>query len=362
MKKLAVALFVCVCTLSFAKTEIGELHGVPFRIDVPDSWNHNLIVYYHGYSTAPVKYKEGDPNPVLAEFTKRGYAVVQSAYSRTGWAVEQAVPETEALRRYFGEKYGTPKETLVAGHSMGGFLTAETMERFPQTYAAGLALCGALEPAPELLDRPFHFIAVFNYYFPGLLPPPDKIPADFNFGDETIKHVEQDLNDNPKKAAAFRQFAKLKSNKEAAGTAVFLTYVLKDVQQRSGGNPFSNRDTIYSGSPDDNRLNEGVKRYDATAPLAYLKANYSLTGKLQHPVLAVHTTYDQLVLVEVPNHYALMTDVAGSGNMFVQQYVEHNGHCNISPEEVGKGFDELLTWTHQHVRPQGSHLMVPATK
>ncbi|MGZ4814514.1 MAG: alpha/beta hydrolase, partial [Terriglobales bacterium] len=177
-----------------------------------------------------------------------------------------------------------------------------------------------------------------------------------------IKHVEQELNDNPKKAAAFRQFAKLKSNKEAAGTAVFLTYVLKDVQQRSGGNPFSNRDTIYSGSPDDNRLNEGVKRYDATAPLAYLKANYSLTGKLQHPVLAVHTTYDQLVLVEVPNHYALMTDVAGSGNMFVQQYVEHNGHCNISPEEVGKGFDELLTWTHQHVRPQGSHLMVPATK
>jgi len=353
MRNFAVLLFVLVCSFAFAKTEIGELHGVPFRIDLPENWNHDLVVYYHGYRTDPEQFKPGELNPVLAEFTKRGYAVVQSAYSKTGWAVEQAVPETEGLRQYFAQNYGAPKETLVAGHSMGGFLTVETMERFPNKYAAGLALCGALQPAPELIERAFHFAVVFDYYFPGQLPPPNKIPADFKPASEKIKQIEQQLTGNPEKAGALRQFAKLKSDKEVAGNAVFLAFVLKDVQQRSGGNPFSNRDTIYTGSPDDNRLNDGVKRYDATASLDYLKSNATLTGKLQHPVLAIHTTYDQLVPLEVPNSYGFLTKVNGSGNLFVQQYVEHDGHCNIAPGEVGKGFDELLAWTHQHVKPKG---------
>jgi len=352
MRKLALFLLIAFVS-AFAKTEIGELHGVPFRIDVPDNWNHNLVVYYHGYSPKPVKYKE-EVNPVLAEFTKRGYAVVQSAYSKTGWAVEQAVPETEALRKYFVQKYGAPRETIVAGHSMGGFLTAETVERFPEKYAAGLALCGALEPAPQLLERAFNFRVVFDYYFPGLFPPPDKIPADYK-GNEP---VGEQLEAHPDQAAAFRQIWKIKSNKELSGVAVFLNYVLKDLQERSGGNPFSNRDTIYAGSPDDNALNDGVKRYDAAASLTYLKANWTITGKLQHPVLAIHTSYDPLVPVEVPDHYAFMTKVNGNGEMFVQQYVEHDGHCSITPQETGKGFDELLAWAHQHVRPQGGHLTV----
>ena len=357
MKRLGVVLFVCLCSVAFGKTEIGDLQGVPFRIDVPDNWNHKLVVYYHGYSTTPVKYKS-EANPVVGEFTKRGYAVIQSAYSKTGWAVEQAIPETDALRKYFVQKYAAPTEAFVTGHSMGGFLTAETIERFPTMYAGGLALCGALQSPPGLLERAFQFEVVFEYYFPGLVPPPDRIPNDFHFSEELMKKIGDQLAANPGKAAAIRQFAKLKTDKEVAGNAVFLTFVLKDAQQRSGGNPFSNRDTIYSGSPDDNKLNEGVKRYDATVPFTYLKSNYTLTGKLQRPVLAIHTTYDNLVPVEVPNGYALLTDINGSGNLFVQQFVEHDGHCNITPGEIGKGFDELLAWTHQHSKPVGGHLMI----
>ncbi len=359
MRKLVLGLLLLACSFACAKTETGELKGVPYRIDMPDNWNHKLVVYYHGYSTNPVKYKD-EPNPVIAEFTKHGYAVIQSAYSRSGWAVEQAVPETEALRKYFIQKYASPTETFVSGHSMGGFLTVATIEKFPATYTGGLALCGALQSPPGLLERAFHFEVVFDYYFPGLLPPPDRIPGDFHVSEELMKKITGELAANPEKAAGMRQFAKLKTDKEVAGNAVFLAFVLKDAQQRSRGNPFSNRDTIYSGSPDDNKLNEGVKRYDATAAFTYLKSNYTLTGKLQRPVLAIHTTYDQLVPVEVPNGYALLTDINGSGNMFVQQFVEHDGHCNISPDEIGTGFDELLAWTHKHVKPKGGHLVVGA--
>jgi pimeloyl-ACP methyl ester carboxylesterase len=358
MKKLRVLALLLVSVAVYAKTEIGELQGVPFRIDVPENWNHNLVVYYHGYGTEPVKFKAGEINPVLAEFTKRGYAVVQSAYSKPGWAVEQAIPETEALRKYFLQNYGAPKETFDAGHSMGGFLTVETIEMSPETYVAGLDLCGAVASPPDLTKPAFDFGVVFDYYFPGLLPPVDKVPADYQPTKAKIKELEQQLKDHPAQAAAMRQYAKLKSDREVANDAAFLAYVLMDLQQRSSGNPFSNRDTIYNGTPDDNAVNDGVKRYDATARLTYLSNHFTLTGKLQRPILAIHTTYDPLVPVEIPNRYAFLTEKNGSGDMFVQQYVEHDGHCNITPAEVGKGFDELLAWAHERVRPHGGHLAV----
>ena len=362
MKRLVVVVVLLTASLCAAKTEIGDLQDVPFRIDVPDNWNHSLVVYYHGYRTDPEKFKNEPLNPVLAEFTKRGYALIQSAYWRTGWAVEQAVPETEALRKYFVQKHGAPKETYVAGHSMGGFLTVDTIERFPETYAAGLDLCGAVESAPGLLKRAFDFEVVFDYYYPGLLPPPNNVPANFQPNEQLSKEVSRQLHEHPDRAAALRQFARLKKDEEVAGNAVFLAFVLRDAQERSGGNPFSNRDVIYTGSQDDNRLNDGVKRYDAKASLAYLEANATLTGKLQRPVLAIHTSYDPLVSVEIPDNYAFLTKVNGSGTMFVLQYVEHDGHCAITPAEVGKAFDELLSWTHEPpVKPLGGHLTVAAS-
>ena len=32
------------------KTEIGEINGAKFRIDIPDNWNGGLVMYCHGYS------------------------------------------------------------------------------------------------------------------------------------------------------------------------------------------------------------------------------------------------------------------------------------------------------------------------
>src|SRR5205085_4086787 len=102
MKKFLLFVVLVFPFATFAKTEVGELNRAQFRIDVPVNWNHGLVVYCHGYNPEPVKFDGSKPiNPVLAVFLKAGYAVAQSGYSRGGWAVEQAMPETEALRRYF---------------------------------------------------------------------------------------------------------------------------------------------------------------------------------------------------------------------------------------------------------------------
>ena len=88
--------------------------------------------------------------PQLAVFIAAGYAVAQSGYAAGGWAIQEAVVDTESLRRYFVRKYGPVKETYVTGHSMGGFLTMMLMETQPSTYDAGLPLCGPLAPANAL--------------------------------------------------------------------------------------------------------------------------------------------------------------------------------------------------------------------
>ena len=79
--------------------------------------------------------------PTLAVFAEAGYALIQSGYSRGGGALEQGIPETEALRRYLIDHYGKPSETYVVGHSMGGALTVMTIEQSPDNYVGALDLC-----------------------------------------------------------------------------------------------------------------------------------------------------------------------------------------------------------------------------
>ena len=162
------------------------------------------------------------------------------------------------------------------------------------------------------------------------------------------------MEGKPAEAEGYRRWAGLHSNKDAAGTIVFLTYVLKEVQQRGGGNPFDNRNIIYEGSPDDNALNDGVKRYASDARAAeYVRQYYTPTGRLTKPMLAMHTTYDPLVPGWTPNMYSQIAAQAGSGEWFVQQYVKRDGHCTFTPEEVARGFAALREWKATGKRPAG---------
>lgn len=361
MKRTVFLLFALVgVNVAVAKTEFGTLQRAQFRIDVPDSWNHGLVVYYHGYLTMKQipGYQQDQPlDPALSHFTKAGYAVIQSAYSRGGLALEQAIPETEALRKYFIQHYGTPTVAYVAGHSMGGNLVIMTMEQNPEPYAGALDLCGAVTDTLTRIGRRFDLRVLFDYYFPGILPDPAKIPPSFDMSDELTKKLAAALKSNPPAAAALRTFMGLHNDNDLADLLVFATWVLMDIEQRAGGNPFDNRNTIYVGMTDDNAVNEKVQRYAAdSGALSYLKRYYTPTGHLTRPVLAIHTTYDPLVSPSVPSTYAQLTRSAGNGDLFVLQYVEHDGHCNITPEEVERGFAELREWKEKGVAPKPGKL------
>jgi pimeloyl-ACP methyl ester carboxylesterase len=342
------------------KTEVGELHGASFRIDIPEqNWNHDLVMYFHGYEAKPRIFAplDGQPHPpsrILQQVLNRGYAVAESGYSSGGWAVESAFKETEELREYFRKKYGAPKETIVMGHSMGGLLTVMTLEQHPDKYVGGLALCGVLAPADLVMQRAFANRVAFDAFFPGVLPQVDHIPPTFMMNDvPVITAVQKALDAKPDSAALIRSLADIHTNRGLADVLVFNTFVIEDLRLKTGGNPFDNRNLIYTGTTDDYTLNIQVKRYAADPKaVRYMNSYYSPTGALKRKLLAIHTTYDPLVPAATAAYYDEATRRFGAGDLFVQKYVNRDGHCNITADQTGEVFDELTAWIHQNRRPQ----------
>ena len=250
-------------TTDAGTTEIGRLQGVSYRIDVPTGWKHaGLLVYYHGYSAEEGKYSVDERlGPLQAEAFRHNFAVVQSQFSVTGWALEHAVAETEALRKYFAEKFGEPSESIVSGHSMGGALTLKTIEQSPKLYNGALALCGPLVPTYDFMQMRTAQLAAFEYYFPGILPKVSAVPEDYRQSPELLEKLRAAVEANPKAEAAMTALSQVRGADDLARKAAYATYVVKDFQQKAGGQPFDNRNLVYVGTEDDAALNRGVERY-----------------------------------------------------------------------------------------------------
>jgi hypothetical protein len=139
---------------------------------------------------------------------------------------------------------------------------------------------------------------------------------------------------------------------ELPGVLSFWQAIVRELKQRTGGNPFDNRNTIYSGFDDDAAVNRSVKRYAADPKSReYVRQYYTPTGRVSDPVLTVHTTYDQLVPARDVGYYDVTSGVAGTSDLFVARFVVENGHCNISAQRTAAAFDALLLWVHEHKRP-----------
>ena len=352
-----------------ARTEEGQLGGSSFRIDIPSatdtSWNRKLVIYFHGYQSEPQRFRNNPstntPNPpsrLVSQLLQRGYAVAQPGYSTGGWAIATAPADAETLRKYFSSHYDAPLETYVVGQSMGGLLTVLTLEQHARQYAGGLSLCGVLTPADEIMQRAFANRVAFDAFFPGILPDVEHIPPGFRMNDAVVATVVQKaLDAHPPEAALLRSLADIHTNRGLADVLVFNTFVIQDLRAKSGGNPFDNRNLIYTGTTDDNALNARVHRYAADPRAMHYVAEFaSPSGNLRRPLLALHTTYDPLVPASTAGYYDELTRRLGVGERFVQQYVDRDGHCNITPEQVGVAFDELTAWADGGTRPQPGRL------
>lgn len=332
-------------------TEEGAIDGADFRIDIPENWNGGLLMYAHGYAMASSK--PGFNMDMVKVAASLGMAVAQSRYSRQGWAAEEGILETEALRKYFVEKYGPTSPTIIAGHSQGGAITYGTIERYPDAYDGALPMCGVSTSAIEFFkQRAFDMRLLFDYFFPGV----DGSVVEFPHGSYTFAKTSAKVREliaaEPEKAEAFAKMVNISSVDEFPVVLAFWSEILREMTERAGGNCFDNMDTIYSGSTDDAKLNKEIPRHAADPKAAaYLREWVTLTGKISDPVLALHTLVDDLIPPSYANAYGEKTIVAGTSDLYAQSWIDREGHCVFNTEETIEALRQLLHWIKTGERP-----------
>ncbi len=330
--------------------DLGEINSAKYKIYIPENWNKGLVMYAHGYEEI------GEESEIISEevdefmevFTSRGFAFAASAYKHQGLIIKDGIDDTGALRTYFEMTYGKPELCLITGHSMGGIISLATIEKFPSEYDGALPLCGWLSPLFTLMKYGLDFLVTYDYFF-------GENDGEIITGEDDIEieEIQKRINNKAKLAKLFAEHFRIKKE-DLAEMIGFYQFVFKESSGWLGGLPAGNINTIYSGFGDnDSILNRDIKRYNASdEAMEYFIRYYTPTGMLYDPVIALHTTYDEILPVFNYEYYEHLTEINFTSDLYFQQYVIRDGHCNFTNEEIADSFDELLLWIKEGIRPE----------
>lgn len=332
--------------------ETGEIAGAAFRIDIPEDWNGGLVMYAHGYALA------GSTPPFSVEYAKMagklGYAVAQSRYSRQGWAAREGILDTEALRRYFVDTYGETYPTIIAGHSQGGVITFATIERYPEVYDGALPMCTAGDAALAFFkQRVFDMRVLFDYFFPGLPGSAVDFPAGRQTSAKVTAKARELIQADPAKAQMFADLVNLSGPDAIPGVIAFWSEILRELQERAGGNAFDNTDTLYEGTDDDAKLNADIPRFESDPKaVEYVRQWVTVRGEPADPVLAFHTLVDDLIPPQWTEPYKLSVEMNGLDDHYALVYNTRVGHCNMTEAEMAHALNLLTEWIKSGKRPE----------
>lgn len=360
--------------------------GQMILILTPANFNGTLIMYAHGYVPPPLPDEEeilelpfdeleGFIEP-LTFLLSKGFAFATTSYSKNGYAVEQAGADLRDLAIYFKQLI-SPVETekiLLIGASEGASVIQMLIEKYPEEFDGGLAMCGPVAGMPYQINKVGDFFVIFDYLFPKVFDGRLSL-SNPDFGEEGYGYVQthwEDYEDNIARAikthplktlmlfgitdTAFNWFDK-ESFVDAAhlqlGRTVFGTEdIIKtaDVWAKDNygdeievtGVPFDNDHRWYDASW---RLNSriGVERVTGDSyAMEYVKTFYQPTGKLHKPLVTMHNWNDPNVSFEHEVLYAHLVKKNSCKRNLTVLPIPGFGHCNFEPDQVLKAFSLLL--------------------
>ncbi len=340
--------------------------GAVYRICMPTfpPWNGDLVVYAHGYvsPTEPVGIPEdqmtlpGTSTTLDQIVNSMGYAFAITSYSTNGLAVVEGIADLVDLVDIFTTQKGAPDTVYLVGGSEGGLITTLAVERYPDVFDGGLAMCGPYGDFGRQINYFGDFRVVFDYFFPGLLPgSPVDIPGwlleDWDTYYETTIRPEIE---GPANASLVEQLLSVTnapydtedaSTKEATIQALlwYNVFSTNDGLDKLGGQPFDNQDRVYAGSDDDVQLHQGVQRFSADqVALDEIAAHYQTTGHLSVPLVTLHTTGDPLVPYWHATRYRGKTIIADNIALHEHLETDRYGHCSFTATEVLYAFTSLV--------------------
>jgi pimeloyl-ACP methyl ester carboxylesterase len=100
-----------------------------------------------------------------------------------------------------------------------------------------------------------------------------------------------------------------------------------------------------------------ARRNIAADPFArnYLEHNADYSGRIQHPVLTIHTVIDSLVPVSSERAYAETVNTAGRGDLLVQAYTDGVGHCNFTAPQLLASVTAMDAWLRTGMKPTAAN-------
>jgi len=336
------------CTLGVLPSTAGALFCVP------DAWNGQLVVYAPGYTPPqlpPGFYQltaaDGTSLPALVQ--SLGYAFATTTYRKNGLAVVQGSDDIRELVAAFPVATGkTPVKTHLTGVSYGALIATLLAERSPALFSSTLAACGPIGSFRQQVNYLGDFRALFDYYFPRVLPGSPVAMPEVSLDEWRAIHVPAigaAFMANPGKAlelmrvsrAAYDPANLMTVIESAVGILQYNVLGLTDAIATLGGNPYGNRGRWYFGSSNDLRLNLLIRRYDAAPAAVAAMGAYETSGDLSIPLVTIHTTRDPIAPFAHELLYLPKVDTTGRGR-FLPFPVNRYGHCSFTGTEVGLAF------------------------
>lgn len=372
----------------------GVLDGAPYAVDVPSNWNGTLLLYSHGTIVPPPTRRQPliMPDSAFSPTEARWlldqrYALAGSAFGNPlGWAVLDALRDDAALLDFVTQTVGRPRRVVLWGASQGGLDVALLLERHPDLFAGGLALCPLLGGGVDYFNHDLDMFFTLDVLLaPGKLihaGAPTRAGIDSSSADQIISSADTIAAGRARLAlvAAIQGFPgwfELTTPRPAAGDwkgmeeeqLKWIRYALgttfrQDVEHRAGGNPSSNVGVDYGAMVQASALLPEVQALYrdagldlaadlqrlATAPriaadptaVTFMEANGVASGQLHTPLVTLHTTADGRVIPGNDAFYAEMVAERGDSTMLTQLYADRPGHCALTDAEVLTALSLLL--------------------
>lgn len=333
-------------------------------LQLPEGWEYLsekvLFVYCHGIVDpepyAPVTLPSDNlaGSPVSEIILRQGWAYAATSYTQNGMiahiGAQNVKKLVEHLKVWLADKgLPFPDYWFVAGPSEGGLVTVLSLERYPELFDGGIAVCGPIGSMYEQLQYNGDFHVLFNYFFPQL-----KFGNPVGVGSVAMSswvsgllqaQVATALQAYPGKAAELLKTTKATidtSDPLVAGTSLmellrFNVMFTSQINQLLKGCAFNNKYKIYTGSSNDYILNRKVERIstsDYRTARDNLRKLLETTGNINDPLITVHTTGDHIVPAWHQSLYRAKVWSKGKALYYTGIPVLNYGHCTISETDL----------------------------
>lgn len=397
-------------------TRLWGVHkGAGYRIEVPDGWNGDLVMYTHGFRGNGAELTVDNP-PLRVYYLSLGYAWAASSYSANYYDVRAGVESTNALARLFKSTVADPDRVFITGFSMGGHVIGAAIEMFPNVecppgpfqrlcqrlvkvlgvLSGGVEYAGAAPHCGVMGDiELFNYFGDFSYGAETLAGIDSQFPPPADYTNEVLIPTLSALYVNPldlfagngSTAVLNAQGQNLRNLTTviSGGARPLASFAFPFYQQLlfgfSGadgtvdgivsGNIYDNIGRVYqldgdpALTPAEQAFNDDIIRIARdpgvnASHFLQLERIPVIRGTMSIPTVSVHTTGDLFVPFKMQQIYAEEAIDNGADDMLVSRATRAIGHCEFSPEELIETFDDMVSWVDTGVRPGGDDILDPA--